>query len=156
MNEPIKVEIELVHEDSHPLHRSTEHAAGYDIYSVVNEEISPLGWKVIPTGIKIKSMPPWMEGQVRTRSGMASKYGVFVMNSPGTIDPDYRGEIQVILMNMGHMPYDIYKGDRIAQVVFNKHVSPELNAVVINHKVRGEHGLGSTGRGEDTTVGARW
>ena len=156
MNEPIKVEIELVHEDSHPLHRSTEHAAGYDIYSVVNEEISPLGWKVIPTGIKIKSMPPWMEGQVRTRSGMASKYGVFVMNSPGTIDPDYRGEIQVILMNMGHMPSDIYKGDRIAQVVFNKHVSPELNAVVINHKVRGEHGLGSTGRGEDTTVGARW
>ena len=57
MNEPIKVEIELVHEDSHPLHRSTKHAAGYDIYSIVNEEIPPLGWKTIPTGVKIKSMP---------------------------------------------------------------------------------------------------
>jgi len=146
VKEPIKVEIELVHEDSHPLHRSTKNAAGYDIYSVVNELIPPLGWKTIPTGIKIKNMPTWMEAQVRTRSGMANKYGVFVLNSPGTIDPDYRGEIKIILMNMGHLPYDIEKGDRIAQIIFNEYTAPELNAVVINHDVRGEKGFGSTGK----------
>tara|TARA_R110002020_G_scaffold133033_2_gene296942 strand:+ start:1691 stop:2173 length:483 start_codon:yes stop_codon:yes gene_type:complete len=160
VKEPIKVEIELVHEDSHPLHRSTKNAAGYDIYSVVDEVIPPLGWKTIDTGIKIKNMPDWVEAQVRTRSGMASKHGVFVLNSPGTIDPDYKGEIKVILMNMGHLPYDIVTGDRIAQIVFNQHVTPELNAVVINHNIRGEKGLGSTGTKNnllsDVPIGGRW
>ena len=91
---------------------------------------------------------------------MASKHGVFVMNSPGTIDPDYRGEIKIILMNMGHLPYDIESGDRIAQIVFNQYISPELNAVVINHNIRGEKGLGSTGTKSnlltDSLIGGSW
>lgn len=136
----------MVHEDAHPLHKSTLYAAGYDLYSVDNETIPPLGWAVIKTGLKIKSMPNWMEAQIRSRSGMASKKGVFVLNSPGTIDPDYRGEIKIILMNMGHLPYDVSVGDKIAQMVFAEHLSPALNAVIITHKERGEEGFGSTGK----------
>ena len=69
-----KVEFEMVHEDAHPLHKSTLYAAGYDLYSVVNEVIPPLGWSIINTGLKIKSMPNWMEAQIRSRSGMATIY----------------------------------------------------------------------------------
>ena len=149
LTQKYRVEFEMVHEDAHPLHKATLHAAGYDLYSVVNEVIPPLGWVVIKTGLKIKSMPNWMDAQIRSRSGMASKNGVFVLNSPGTIDPDYRGEIKVILMNMGHLPYDISIGDKIAQMVFTEHQDPQINAVVISHKERGEEGFGSTNKRND-------
>ena len=156
----LRVEFEMIHEDSHPLHRSTKHAAGYDIYSVVNEVIPPLGWSVIPTGLKIKHMPEWVEAQIRSKSGMASKKGIFVLNSPGTIDPDYRGEVKVILMNMGHLPYDVSVGDKIAQMVFSEHLSPIINSVIISHKERGEEGFGSTGTKKnllsDGPIGGRW
>ena len=145
----MKVEFEMVHEDSHPLHKATLYSTGYDLYSVDNETIPPLGWSVIKTGLKIKKMPYWMEAQIRSRSGMASKKGVFVLNSPGTIDPDYRGEIKVILMNMGHLPYDVSIGDKIAQMVFAEAVSPALNAVIISHNERGDGGLGSTDKRSD-------
>ena len=90
-------------------------------------------------------MPEGMEGQIRSRSGLASKYGVFVLNSPGTIDPDYRGEVKVLLANLGHLPFDISEGDRIAQLVFSKYETPSFNANSISHYERGEKGFGSTG-----------
>ena len=90
-------------------------------------------------------MPVGIEGQIRTRSGLASKHGVFVLNSPGTIDPDYRGEIKVLLFNSGVTPFDIEKGDRIAQLVFNSYLSPVLSPSSAVSYIRGEGGFGSTG-----------
>jgi len=124
--------------------RATQMAVGYDLFATKDEVIRPLDRKLIGTGIKLK-MPEGMEGQIRSRSGLANKYGVFVLNSPGTVDPDYRGEIKVLLANMGHLPFDISEGDRIAQLVFSKYETPSLNANSISHYERGEKGFGSTG-----------
>ena len=124
--------------------RATQRAVGYDLFATKDEVIRPLDRKLIGTGIKLK-MPGGMEGQIRSRSGLASKYGVFVLNSPGTVDPDYRGEIKVLLANMGHLPFDISEGDRIAQLVFSRYETPSLNANSISHYERGEKGFGSTG-----------
>ena len=124
--------------------RATQMAVGYDLFATKDEVIRPLDRKLIGTGIKLK-MPEGMEGQIRSRSGLANKYGVFVLNSPGTVDPDYRGEIKVLLANMGHLPFDISEGDRIAQLVFSRYETPSLNANSISHYERGEKGFGSTG-----------
>ena len=124
--------------------RATQMAVGYDLFATKDEVIRPLDRKLIGTGIKLK-MPEGMEGQIRSRSGLASKYGVFVLNSPGTIDPDYRGEIKVLLANLGHLPFDISEGDRIAQLIFSRYETPSLNANSISHYERGEKGFGSTG-----------
>ena len=124
--------------------RATQMAVGYDLFATKDEVIRPLDRKLIGTGIKLK-MPEGMEGQIRSRSGLAGKYGVFVLNSPGTIDPDYRGEIKVLLANLGHLPFDISEGDRIAQLVFSRYETPSLNANSISHYERGEKGFGSTG-----------
>ena len=124
--------------------RATQMAVGYDLFATKDEIIRPLDRKLIGTGIKLK-MPEGMEGQIRSRSGLANKYGVFVLNSPGTVDPDYRGEIKVLLANMGHLPFDISEGDRIAQLVFSRYETPSLNANSISHYERGEKGFGSTG-----------
>jgi dUTP pyrophosphatase len=99
---------------------------------------------MVRTGIKL-NMPVGVEAQVRSRSGLASKHGVFVLNSPGTIDPDYRGEVKVILFNTGHMPFDIDRGDRIAQLVFSSYLSPVISSSKGISYVRGEGGFGSTG-----------
>ena len=124
--------------------RATKMAVGYDLFATKEETIRPLDRKLIGTGIKLK-MPEGMEGQIRSRSGLAHKYGVFVLNSPGTIDPDYRGEIKVLLCNMGHLPFDISEGDRIAQLVFSRYETPSLNHTSISYYERGEKGFGSTG-----------
>ena len=124
--------------------RATQMAVGYDLFATKDEVIRPLDRKLIGTGIKLK-MPEGMEGQIRSRSGLANNYGVFVLNSPGTIDPDYRGEIKVLLANLGHLPFDISEGDRIAKLVFSKYETPSLNANSISHYERGEKGFGSTG-----------
>jgi len=124
--------------------RATQMAVGYDLFATKDEVIRPLDRKLIGTGIKLK-MPEGMEGQIRSRSGLANKYGVFVLNSPGTIDPDYRGEIKVLLANLGQLPFNISEGDRIAQLVFSKYETPSLNANSISHYERGEKGFGSTG-----------
>ena len=124
--------------------RATQMAVGYDLFATKDEIIRPLDRKLIGTGIKLK-MPEGMEGQIRSRSGLANKYGVFVLNSPGTVDPDYRGEIKVLLANMGHLPFDISEGDRIAQLVFSKYETPSFNHTSISHYERGEKGFGSTG-----------
>jgi len=124
--------------------RATRMAVGYDLFATSDSAIRPLDRKLIGTGIKLH-MPEGIEGQIRSRSGLAHKYGVFVLNSPGTIDPDYRGEVKVLLCNMGHMPFDISEGDRIAQLVFSKYETPSFNHTSISHYERGEKGFGSTG-----------
>lgn len=119
--------------------------AGYDIHAA-EEGILRVGeFKRIPCGFKIE-LPENMEAQIRTRSGLASKFQVVVLNSPGTIDPGYTGEVQVILANFGNKPFFYEKGDRIAQMVFSKFESPILvKGVIKSDTDRGEGGFGSTG-----------
>src|SRR5512135_1830719 len=102
-------------------HYQTEHAAGVDLYAAVEREtvIGPGKWNLVPTGIAI-AIPEGYEGQVRPRSGLALKNGIGMLNAPGTIDADYRGEIGVILFNFGREPFTVRRGDRIAQLVFAK------------------------------------
>jgi len=124
----------------------TEHSSGMDVRSVEDCEIESSSWKLISTGL-FPEIPIGYEIQVRSRSGLAAKNGVFVLNSPGTVDSDYRGEIKIILANMGSEIFKISIGDRIAQLV----VSPVTKATVvsvetISNTERGSGGFGSTGR----------
>ena len=122
-------------------------ASGADIKACIDEEIiiGPGETSLIPTGIRLQ-IPEGYEGQVRPRSGLALKYSVTVLNTPGTIDSDYRGEIKIILINHGKKPFTVCKNDRIAQLVF----SPVIQAEFIQKKElstsdRGRNGFGSTG-----------
>lgn len=129
---------------------ATEESAGMDLYANVNEpEIIKKGEiKIVSVGIKLK-MPKGYEGQIRARSGLASKYGIGLVNAPGTIDSDYRGEIKVILINFGTDDFLINRGDRIAQIVFNKIKQVELVVVdekELNMTARGDGGFGHTGK----------
>jgi dUTP pyrophosphatase len=126
-------------------------AAGLDLMAAVPAgapvTIAPGARAPIPTGIAI-ALPPGTEGQVRPRSGLAARNGITVLNAPGTIDADYRGEIQVILVNLGGEPFAVERGQRIAQLI----VAPVLHAKCVesdnlNHTERGTKGFGSTGRG---------
>ncbi len=125
----------------------TAGSSGMDLRAAVEEsvEIASAEGAVIPTGLKME-IPLGYEGQVRTRSGLAASHGLAVLNSPGTIDADYRGEVKVILINMGSDTVTIDRGDRIAQLV----VAPVTRVVVaeveaVGETGRGEGGLGSTG-----------
>lgn len=126
---------------------STEGSAGMDIYASVEEPIyiEPGGIALIPTGLAI-ALEPGYECQVRSRSGLALKYGIFALNSPGTIDSDYRGEINIILANFGKEPFKISKGDRIAQLVVARYEKAEWVLVdELPDSERGSGGFGSTG-----------
>jgi dUTP pyrophosphatase len=127
---------------------ATEHSAGRDLYAAVASDcvIAPGESFVVPTGIRIK-LPKGHEAQIRPRSGMAAKNGVTVLNSPGTIDEDYRGEVQVILINHGKAPFVVFRGMRIAQMVVAAYVQPEMYAVQAfdDTTARGDGGFGSTG-----------
>jgi len=102
---------------------------------------------LIPTGWRI-ALPPGFEAQVRPRSGLALRHGILIPNAPGTIDADYRGEIQVILMNAGNEGFEIKRGDRIAQLVVAPVTRPEwVEVVSLDETERGEGGFGHTGRG---------
>lgn len=123
----------------------TNGAAGCDLTASSDQTIDPQSWGVVPTGLFLE-IPYGYEAQVRSRSGLALRHGVFVMNSPGTIDCDFRGEIKVILANVGHHPFIVKKGDRIAQMVF----SPVFQATFemadsLTETARGTGGFGSTG-----------
>lgn len=124
----------------------TEGSVGMDIYaSVVQEIIKPGEIKVIPTGICIQ-LPKGYEAQVRPRSGLAANYGISLVNSPGTIDWDYRGEIKIIMINHGNEDFVIKRGDRIAQLVFHKVEIPIIELVEnLDSTERGNNGFGSTG-----------
>jgi dUTP pyrophosphatase len=126
------------------------HAAGLDLLAAVPEAepvvLMPGARALVPTGLTI-ALPPGYEAQVRPRSGLAAKHGVTVLNTPGTIDADYRGEIGVILINHGDAPFSIRRGERIAQMVIASVVRAELVPVdTLAATERGSGGFGSTGR----------
>lgn len=125
---------------------ATEHAAGYDIRSAEDEvTLQPGEIRLVSTGL-IMELPEGLECQVRPRSGLALEHGVTLPNSPGTIDPDYRGELRVIMQNLGPRPVRLERGERIAQLVFARFESPEIaEAVELSATERGEGGFGSTG-----------
>ena len=127
----------------------SEHAAGLDLLAAVGPEdsvtIAPGAYVFVPTGLTLE-LPPGTEAQVRPRSGLAAKFGVTVLNSPGTIDADYRGEVQVLLINHGSEPFVIRRGDRIAQMVIASVVQAKLvEAKALSATRRGACGFGSTG-----------
>lgn len=126
----------------------TSGAAGMDLHAnIPKDKPITLGvgeFMVIPTGICIE-LPPYVEAQVRARSGNAKDYGISLVNGIGTIDVDYRGEIGAIIMNMGHEPFTIHRGDRIAQLVFNEYKRVKWVKVnALSGTVRGTKGYGST------------
>ena len=149
MSVPVKLRI-LAHGVGLPVPSyQSEEAAGVDLMAALEEgepvRLDPGARALVPTGVAI-ALPPGFEAQVRPRSGLAVKHGVTVLNTPGTIDADYRGEIKVILINLGHVPFDITRGARIAQLV----VAPVSRAEIIpvddlGATVRGGGGFGSTG-----------
>ena len=128
---------------------ATESSAGVDLRAAITEPIvlEPLQRAMVPTGLYLE-IPKGYEGQVRPRSGLAAKHGVTVLNTPGTIDADYRGEIRVILVNLSSQAFEIQPGERIAQMVFAKHETAQWEEVTaLEESARGEGGFGSTGRG---------
>ncbi len=127
----------------------SEQAAGMDLYANVQEEILEKGKiKLIPTGIGI-ALPAGFEAQIRPRSGLAIKHGISLVNTPGTIDADYRGEIKVIMINFGEEDFIIRRGDRIAQMVINKIEKVRwLEVTELPTSLRGDGGFGHTGKQE--------
>lgn len=126
---------------------STAQSAGMDLRAFIKEPITiePFNRELISTGLYIE-LPEGYEAQVRPRSGLAIKYGITVLNSPGTIDADYRGEIGVILINHSNNPFTVYSGDRIAQLVFSKYEKAEFVEVEeLDKTERNEGGFGHTG-----------
>ena len=127
----------------------TPESAGFDLYANIDEDlIIPCsgGRSLIPTGIKVQ-LPQGYEIQIRPRSGLALKHGITVLNSPGTIDSDFRAEIGVILINHGNTAFCVKPGDRIAQGVLSKIYQVKfIEAQELNETIRGENGFGSTGR----------
>jgi dUTP pyrophosphatase len=150
LSTPIKVQIrQLPHGEglSLPAYQSA-HAAGLDLTAAIAEPLTlaPGRHALVPTGLAI-ALPEGFEAQVRPRSGLAAKHGITVLNSPGTIDADYRGEIQVILINHSCEPFVIRRGDRIAQMVVAPVVQAELvQSDALSSTNRGSGGFGSTGR----------
>jgi len=125
----------------------TPQSSGMDLCAAVKEDlVLPIGSiTVIPTGIAI-SLPPGLEAQIRPRSGLACKHGIGIINSPGTIDADYRGEIKIALINLGERPYTVSRGDRIAQMVIQKVYQAKLEVVdALKETDRNEGGFGHTG-----------
>jgi len=126
----------------------TEEAAGMDVCAYIENEIilEPMKRAIIPTGIKME-IPFGYEIQVRPRSGLAAKYGITLLNTPGTIDSDYRGEIKIILINLGENSYTINNGERIAQLVLKKVYRAEIEIIdKLNDTKRNEGGFGHTGK----------
>jgi dUTP diphosphatase len=138
----------------------SELAAGLDLLAAVPAEgpvaIAPGERAMIPTGIII-ALPPGAEGQIRPRSGLALRHGVTVLNSPGTVDADYRGEVHVLLINLGRSPFTVERGTRIAQLVITATMQVEIcEAASLDETARGVGGFGSTGRstgGNDEPTG---
>ena len=151
MSSAVKVDIrQLPHAEglALPAYQSSD-AAGLDLLAAVPQDaplmLAPGKHAMVPTGLAI-ALPPGFEAQVRPRSGLAAKHGVTVLNSPGTIDADYRGEINVILINHGEAPFVIRRGERIAQMVIAPVVQAQLvPAATLSATNRGSGGFGSTG-----------
>jgi dUTP pyrophosphatase len=119
--------------------------AGLDLRAVEGAVLEPGTPRLVATGLSIE-LPPGYEAQIRPRSGLAAKHAITLPNSPATIDPGYRGEIRVILLNLGREPYEIHPGDRIAQMVIARYEAIEWEEGELNESRRGEGGFGSSGR----------
>ncbi|HTQ56385.1 MAG TPA: dUTP diphosphatase [Bryobacteraceae bacterium] len=119
--------------------------AGLDLRSVEGALLEPGEPRMVATGLAIE-LPPGYEAQIRPRSGLAAKHAITLPNSPATIDPGYRGEIRVILLNLGSQPYEIHPGDRIAQMVIARYEAIEWEEGELRESRRGEGGFGSSGR----------
>lgn len=143
------MEIKIVNKSAYPLPEyATALSAGLDLKANITEPVTlkPLERVLVPTGLFI-ALPEGTEAQVRPRSGLAAKHGITVLNSPGTIDADYRGEIKVILVNLSSEPFVINPGERIAQMVVSRFERAQWVAVQeLDSTERGEGGFGSTGR----------
>ena len=142
------MKIEIINKSNHNLpHYETNSSAGMDLKAFIDEPIilNSLERKIIKTGLYI-SLPKGFEAQVRSRSGLSIKHGLCVLNSPGTIDADYRGEIGIILINLSKDSYTINNGDRIAQLVIASHEQVKwIEVKELSKTVRGVKGFGSTG-----------
>ena len=145
----VMIKIKIINKGHHPLPEyATPLSAGMDLRADIAEPIvlHPMERRLIPTGLHI-ALPEGYEAQVRPRSGMALKHGIGVLNSPGTIDADYRGEIGIILVNLSNEPFVVNDGDRIAQMVIARHERVEWVAVEsLDETQRGAGGFGHTGR----------
>ena len=143
------MKVKIVNKSGQPLPAyATALSAGMDLRADLEAPVilEPLERILVPTGLFI-ALPAGFEAQVRPRSGLAAKHGVTVLNTPGTIDADYRGEIKVILVNLSHTPFTIASGERIAQLVVARHERVEWKeAESLDETARGEGGFGSTGR----------
>jgi len=144
----LKINIKIINKSNHPLPAyETIHAAGMDLRASLEEPVvlRPLERSMIPTGLFIE-IPAGYEAQIRPRSGLAAKKGITVMNSPGTIDADYRGEIKVILVNLSNENFIVENGERIAQMIVASHARVEwTDTVELVETERGSGGFGSTG-----------
>lgn len=140
--------VRITNRGKHPLpHYGTEHSAGLDLRANLEAEITlaPGQRALIPTGLFLE-LPEGTEAQVRPRSGLAFKHGVTVLNAPGTIDADYRGEVGVLLINLGQEPFVVKDGERIAQMVVARYVRITLEETAdLRASERGEGGFGHTG-----------
>ncbi|HPY82237.1 MAG: dUTP diphosphatase [Bacteroidales bacterium] len=143
------MDVYIVNKSKHQLPAySTEHSAGMDLRANINEPITlgPLERRLIPTGLFIE-LPEGYEAQIRPRSGLAIKHGITCLNTPGTIDADYRGEIGVILANLSNTPFTVHDGERICQMVVTQYTKAHLIEVKeLSETVRGAGGFGHTGR----------
>lgn len=142
------MKIKIVNKSHHPLPAyATELSAGMDLRANIDEPIvlKPMERRLVPTGLHI-ALPVGYEAQVRPRSGLALKKGITVLNAPGTVDADYRGDVGVILINLSDEPFTIEDGERIAQMVIARHEHAEFISVdVLDETERGEGGYGHTG-----------
>jgi dUTP pyrophosphatase len=143
------VKVKIINKSQHPLPAyETILSAGMDLRASLAEPIilQPMQRALIPTGLYIE-LPSGTEAQIRPRSGLAFKNGITVLNSPGTIDADYRGEIKVLLINLSQEPFEIKDSERIAQMVISRHETIEWEEVeILNQTQRGEGGFGHTGK----------
>lgn len=143
------MKVKIINKSQHPLPAyETILSAGMDLRASLTEPIilQPMQRALIPTGLYIE-LPAGTEAQIRPRSGLAFKHGITVLNSPGTIDADYRGEIKVLLINLSQEAFEIKDSERIAQMVVSKHETVEWQLVEsINQTQRGEGGFGHTGK----------
>ena len=142
------MKVQIINRSHHPLPQyATELSAGVDLRANIESpvELRPMERRLVPTGLFI-ALPPGFEAQVRPRSGLAIKHGITVLNTPGTIDADYRGEVCVILINLSDEPFIIADGERIAQMIIARHEQAEWEPVeVLSETERGAGGFGHSG-----------
>ncbi len=141
----MQLQIKRLTSTARPPVRATENASCFDIHADMDGSIPPGGRLLVKTGLAV-AVPPGFEAQVRSRSGLAVKHGVAVLNAPGTVDADYRGEVGVILINHGSEPFNFKHGDRVAQIgVYRVEMCAAVEVAELSETARGAGGFGHTG-----------